>query len=322
MRKHLLAVVVILTTGTGCDNVAFGGVDIALRSPEASDRPVAVEVESTDDSGPVNTHHPLLLAGLRDGARARMVVVGEVHPDALRPFPDPRFADDADRIAELTEPGSEWIVFSEGVRVGRMIVESSGRAVGYCGTRTEVTGTVELVPTAATAERLLAMPAGEVDRERGEYRQIDHVYDQRVSTLSIAGEAIPRYGAPWPTLGVLDSRDHIQAFQLRNSPGQSVAATFMVEDELRVGAPAAGAYSLFVLSQQSDAGYVEAYTWYRDAAADGKAAPRYFDHLDWNGDGTDEILLDVFGADQRWFAALSRTGNDWARTFQDSCGGR
>ena len=51
-----------------------------------------------------------------------------------------------------------------------------------------------------------------------------------------------------------------------------------------------------------------------------KAAPRYFDHLDWDGDGADEILLDVFGNDQRWFAALSRAEDGWVRSYQDSCG--
>ena len=293
--RSLLAVAVILTAGTGCDNVEFGGIHVELRSPEPASRQAVVNVEQTTAAGPVNVHEPILLAGVREGARGRFTVVGEVHPDALRPFPDPRYIDDAERIAELTVPGTEWAVFSEGVRVGRLIVESAGNAIGYCGSRTEVNGIVELVATAADAERLLAMPAAEVDQPYEEYQALSHVYDQRVATLTIAGDAIPRVGARWPELGTLDARDHIQAFQLRNTPGQSVAATFVVDDALEVGAAGQRAYSLFVLAHQRDAGYTEAYTWYQDAAADGKAAPRYFDHLDWDGDGADEILLDVFG---------------------------
>lgn len=321
MQKHLLAVAVILTAGTGCDNVEFGGIDIALRSPEPANRPAVVEVEPSESTGPVNVHEPLLLAGVRDGARGRFFVVGEVHPDALRPFPDPGFPDDAERIAELTVPGTEWAVFSEGVRVGRLTVESSGPAIGYCGSRTEIVGIVELVGTASDAERLLAMPADEIEMGFDEFRPVAHVYDQRVATLAIAGDAIPRYGARWPELGTLDARDHIQAFQLRNTPGQSVAATFMVNDDLQVGTPGQQAYSLFVLAHENDAGYAESYTWYRNTSTDGKGAPRYFDHLDWDGDGADEILLDVFGEDQRWFAALSREGDGWIRSFQDPCGG-
>ena len=324
MRKHLLAVAVMLIAGTGCDNVEFGGIQFEFRSPEPARPQVVPDVvreEPTGTTGLVNIHAPLLLAGVRDGARGRFVVVGEVHPDGLRPFPDPRFVDDADRIAELTAPGSEWAVFSEGVRVGRLIVESATNAIGYCGARTEITGVVELVATAVEAERLLAMPAQEVDLPYEEYRLIAHVYDQRVATLSIAGDAIPRYGARWPELGTLDAREHIQAFQLRNTPGQAVAATFVVGDNLEVGSAGPGAYALFVLAHQGNAGYSEAYTWYQDVAEQGKAAPRYFDHLDWDGDGADEILLDVFGSEQRWFAALSQEGEGWIRSFQDSCAG-
>jgi len=321
MRKHLLAVAVILTAGTGCDNVEFGGIHVELRSPEPVSRQTVEGVETTTATGPTNVHEPLLLAGVRDGARGRFTVVGEIHPDALRPFPDPRFIDDAERIAELTAPGTEWAVFSEGVRVGRLIVESAANAIGYCGSRTEIRGIVELVATAADAERLLAMPAAEVEQPYEEYQTIDHAYDQRVATLTIAGDAIPRYGARWPELGTLDARDHIQAFQLRNTPGQSVAATFVVDDDLEVGAAGQRAYSLFVLAHERDVGYTEAYTWYQDAAENGKAAPRYFDHLDWDGDGADEILLDVFGSDQRWFAALSQEGDAWVRSYHDSCAG-
>ena len=61
------------------------------------------------------------------------------------------------------------------------------------------------------------------------------------------------------------------------------------------------------------------YTWYRSVETEAKGAPRYFDHLDWDGDGTHEVLLDVIGADARWFAALGRQGDAWVRTYRDPC---
>jgi hypothetical protein len=321
MRKHLLAIAVILTVGTGCDNVAFGGIDVALKSPEPSDRASEVERAPDEATGPTNVDGPVLLAGVREGARADFVVVGEVQPDGLHYFPDIAFPEDVDRLAELANAGSEWILFSDGVRVGRMIVDSSQEAAGFCGGRTQISGVVELIPTAGAAERLLAMPAHAAGaRSYEEYRAISHVYDQRVATLTMANEAIPRYGATWPAPGVLDARDHIQAFQLKNSPGESIAATFMFEDVLDIGSPGQGAYALFVLGHDRGNGYEEAYSWYRAVEAEGKGAPRYFDHLDWDGDGTDEILLDVFGADQRWFSVLSQRDGAWTRTFQDACG--
>jgi len=319
MQKHLLAAAVILTVGTGCDNVEFGGFHIGIRAPESAARLSAEDVAPVETTEATDTRGPILLAGIRDGAEGRFVVVGEVQSGALRPFPDPQFTSDELRIAALTVPGTEWAVFSEGVRVGRLIVESASPAIGFCGSRTAISGIVELVATAANAERLLAMPAVEVDRPYEEYQNISHVYDQRVATLAIAGDAIPRYGASWPELGTLDAREHIQAFQLRNTPGQSIAATFMADDELEVGRPGRRAYSLFVLGHENDTGYAESYTWFRDAVTDGKAAPRYFDHLDWDGDGSDEILLDVFGNQKRGFAALSRQGDSWIRSYQDDC---
>lgn len=320
MRKHLLAIALILTGAPGCDNVGWGGIDVELAPPPEASGGQAVEVDQPISEGPTKVPGPVLLAGTRDGERGTFVVVGEVAGNALRTFPDAAFPQDTERLRRLTAPGSEWILFSEGVRVGRLITELVGPARDFCGGRLAVTGLVELVPSAAEAERLLALPTADAaTRPHEAYRELQHVYDQRVASLTIAGDAIPRYGAPWPALGTLDARDHIQAFQLRGAPGQSVAATFVSGDELRVGPAGSGAWALFVIGQEQGGTYREAYTWYRSAAQEGKGIPRYFDHLDWNGDGTDEILLDVFGESGRWFAALARRDGSWVRTFQDGC---
>lgn len=321
MRKHLLAIAVILTVAAGCDNVAWGGIDVALKAPPPSSRGRTAAVSVDEDPPPDNFDGPILLAGVRDGSRAEFVVVGEVHPDELRVFPDPNFPEDVDRLSRIAAPGSEWILFSEGVRIGRMVVDATQRAPEFCGSPTTLSGVIEVVPTAAAAERLLALPTGTAaGRPYEDYRPISHVYDQRVATNSLATEAIPEYGATWPRLGVLDARKHIQAFQIRNAQLLSVAATFMNQDELDVSSPGQGAYSLFVIGRQVGEEYQRAYVSYRSVEADGKGAPRYFDHLDWDGDGTDEILLDVFGANRRWFAALSSRDGSWIRTFQSSCG--
>jgi hypothetical protein len=322
MRKHLIAIALIITGASGCDNVGWGGMDFEVRPPPEPEVEAAIEADPETTVEPERVEGPILLAGLRDGERADMVVVGEIRADALRHFPDPEFPEDVERLDALTAPGAEWVLFSEGVRIGRFIVERSGPADGFCGGRLALSGVVELVPSATGAERLLALPPDPAAaRGREPYEEHQHVYDQRVASLSIASEAIPRYGATWPELGVLDARDHIQAFQLRNTQGQSIAATFMSGDELAVGPPPQDAYSLFIVGQQREgAEYAEAYSWYQDSGASGKAAPRYFDHLDLDDDGMDEIVLDVFGANARWFAGLSRRDGQWVRTFNDRCG--
>jgi hypothetical protein len=83
MRKHLLAIAVILTVGTGCDNVAWEGADVELRPPPSAREPEPEPAETDLAEGPTNVHGPILLAGTREGMRADLVVVGEVHPREL-----------------------------------------------------------------------------------------------------------------------------------------------------------------------------------------------------------------------------------------------
>lgn len=321
MQKHLLAISVILTVATGCDNVAWGGIDVQLRGPPESEESAASSSDSADADSVTKVPGPILLAGEREGRRASLVLVGELLADGLNPFPDPAFPEDAARLEELSAPGSEWILFSEGVRVGRVFSDTTEPAEEYCGSRVRMSGVVELVPDAAASQRFLAMPAADAgEMTYGPFAQHQHVYDQRVASLSIAGEAIPRYGATWPAGGMLDIRDHIQAFQLRDAAEPWIAATFVNQDQLAIASPGQGAYGLFVIGRPVGTEYVEAFTWYRSVEAQGKGVPRYHDHLDWDDDGAGEILLDVFGANRRWFAALDRQDGQWVRSFEDMCG--
>lgn len=322
MQKHLLTIGLILTGATGCDNVAWGGIDVQLQSPPAAEEPAA---DSTDDVAEADTvtkvPGPVLLAGERTGERADLVLVGELLADGLSTFPDPRFPEDTTRLAELSAPGSEWILFSEGVRVGRMVTDASEAAEEYCGARLRISGLVELVPSASEAQRLLALPAASAgERPYRPYVEHAHDYDQRVASLSIAGEAIPRYGATWPANGVLDIREHIQAFQPEGAAAPWIAASFVNRDALAIGSPGQDAYALFVIGRPAGAEFVETFTWFRSVEAEGKGAPRYHDHLDWDDDGDSEILLDVFGATRRWFAGLEQQNGQWVRAFEDSCG--
>lgn len=321
MRRHLLAIAVILTVAPGCDNVAWGGVEVELKSPPTSARDSTGAPEDEAAEAPPRELGPILLAGVRDGSRARLAVVGEIHGDSLAPFPNPDYPEDSERLSELMSVGSEWVLFSEGVRVGRLTADATSTSDEFCAPRAAVAGVVELVPEAAGAEHLLAL-AADVGARRpfGAYAALQRDYDQGVATLNIAGEVIPRVGAPWPAEGVLAARQDIRAMQLEGVRGQAVAATFLYRDQIAIGPPGQGAYAVFLLGVPTANGYAEGYSWYRAVDTDGKGVPRYFSHLDWDGDGDGEILLDVFGANRRWFAGLSRRQGEWVRTFQDACG--
>jgi hypothetical protein len=320
MRRHLLAIGVILTGATGCDNVAWGGAEWRLEPPPATEVDSLSEeaLAAGEEPGP-RSYGPLLLAGALEGARATLAVVGEVQGDGLMAIPgDPQ---EVERVETLTAEGSRWILFAEGVRVGSFTVDGVGTSTAYCPARRTVTGVVEMVPTASAAERLLALPASAgAARPYEAFQPLADVYDQRVATLSWAGEAIPRNQASWPAEGLVAARQDIRAFQPAGAAGPAVAATFMYRDQLAVARPQSGAYALFVLGSRRGGEYVEDFAWYRAADEEGKGAPRYFDQLDWDGDGDAEILLEVLGAERRWFAALGRRDGRWTPTFQDACG--
>lgn len=324
MRRRWLLLAVILTVPSGCDNVTWGGVDVRMQPPPPQAEvaaPAATEEEAAVPLPPL-PDGPILLAGIREGDQATLTVAGEVRGDALVALPTesqaPGFLTHFTR--SLLAPGTEVILFSAGVRVGRLTVTETAEDPRFCTPRTRVTGTVELVPGAAGVRRVMALlDTAATRRPWGDFRTWSHDYDQRVASLALASDAIPLVGAPWPP-SLLEARADIQAFRLPDAPGPSVAATFLFADRLAAAPPGEGAYALFVMGTQSGGSYRSSYVGFRDAGREGKGSPRYFDHMDWDGDGDSEILLEVFGAESRWYASLGQRGGAWAQTFQDPCG--
>lgn len=324
MERRWLLVAVILTVASGCDNVSWGGVEMRLVSPPPPSAPLIATQAPVEEEVPLPPlpDGPILLAGSRDGDQATLTVVGEVRGDALAPLLSdaeaPGFTDHFTRT--LLPPGTELILFAEGVRVGRMTVAESRVDDRFCTPRPAVTGTVELVPGAAGATRILALlDESASSRPFEAYRALSHDYDQRVAALALGSEGIRQAGVPFPS-SLVDSRVDLHVFRLPEDRGPSIAATFLDHDRLAVAPPREGAWALFVVGTQQGGAYSSGYLGFRPADAQGKGAPRFFSHLDLNGDGSSELVLDVFGRDTRWFATLSRRGGAWVQTFQDPCG--
>ncbi len=329
MRRRWLAIAVILTVPSGCDNVKWGGADIHMEHASVERPRVEARVQKPDSEAPA-VHvslpsGPILLAGTRKGASATLDVVGAVAGDSLSPFPSDKTVPGyrAYFTRKLLAPGSRLVLFSDGVRVGHLTVTDTGVDKRYCVPRPTVSGTVELVPSAAGASHFLALSGSAADTvPYRPYRALHDNYDQRVASLTLASQAIQKVGATWPS-SLLGSRADIQAFQLQRASGPSIAATFLYQDHLSTAAPGSHAYALFVMGSQRDSTtYRSDFVWYRQAAKDGKGAPRYFDHLDLAGDGRHEVLLDVLGNGTRWFALLGERGGSWVRTYEDPCSTR
>ncbi len=321
MRRRWLLLAVILTAPSGCDNVTWGGTEVHL---EAAAEPAPPPPPDTVSEKPIEgmPKGPLLLAGTRQGDTVTLITVAEIKGRDLAELPtDAKIPDFVTHfIRARLAAGTQVILFSDGARVGRLTVSEAHRDDRFCASRAAVTGVVEMVPAAAEAKRFIGLiDTTAAPRPYTEFRRYGDDRDQRVASVALASRAIPNVGAPWPP-SVLEARADLQGFRLPEATGPGFAATFLYDDSLAVGEPGRNAYALFVMARTGDSGYETAFRSYRPVADDGKGAPRYFDHVDWNGDGTSEVLLDVFGADHRWFSALTQRDGTWVRSFEDSCG--
>ena len=228
--------------------------------------------------------------------------------------------------AFLTEgpmaPGTEWVLFAEGVRVGALVADSAIISPGECSSGLPgLAGRPLLIPQAQNAVKLLALPRVVAKhREFGPYRPLDHTYPQRVASLDMAREIRAEEGAAWPNEGFLSIRRQITVFRHRATrPATFFAATFALGDALGIGPAEPAAYSLFVMGgERADGGYRRSYSRFR-SARDGKAVPSYFDKLDLDGDGSEEVLLRVFGERDAWWSVLGRRGDSWVTVFEEPC---
>ena len=281
---------------------------------------VAEVVESTvPDTPPIG---PVLYLGRRAGGEATLVAVAEIRPDGLFPLEGSGSAAASRSFAvEHLSPGLEFTLFSDGTRVGRLTAERFSVDQRYCRVRPQIRGPIELTPSAATVQTFLALPV----REGGAfaysaYSPVVPTRDLRVTSLTTMQQVIPSVGALWP-VSVLGIRQDVQMFRTRPGGEPTVVATFVYADDLGVGPAARGAYSVFLASDDDDGtGYRGTYVDYRLFSRDGKGSARYFDHLDVDGDGRDEIVLEVMGEDSMWLSTLGRQGESWVEEYRDPCG--
>ena len=317
-----LFVVGIVIVASGCDNVSWGGVELSLEGPAADttiSQPDTAGLQAPPD--PAVSLGPLLYAGTRTGNRAQVVPVAEITEQGLQPLPGgPEGMEVNDQILQgRLRPGAELILFHQGARVGALVLDQGEIVTDtYCQARPQGTGQLLLSPDAADAERFLALesPRG---HPFGPYQELNSTYDQRVASLNLGAEAVPLVGATWPP-SLLEIRQDLQILDLAGGAAPAVLATFVYRDQLRIGPAPEDAYALLILGEPRGADFELAYTWYRPVGAEGKGVPRYFSRMDWDGDGQEEILLEVLGADTHWFAAVDRGPERWLTIFQDPCG--
>lgn len=321
-RAVSLLITAILAVMTACDNVNWGGGDVAIvpPPPRAVAAPGDAEpaVEETLPEGPI-IHYVA-----RTGASATMVPVGEIVGDSMLPLraqSDPRLF--ADRfIAEHLRQGSEFVLFRDGVRVGTLVVQSAAAPAGdACTALPRATGSLELSPQAAGTTEFLAVSqlhAPQVPRRIEP--QLETTRGMTFVAPILAERMLRSRGAPMPASWQRAMRQ-VKPFPVTTGQAPGFAATFLVGDTLGPG-PADQGYSLFFLAEPSPAqvGWDTVFVNYHDYARQGKAAPRVIDFLDWDRDDNVELLLQVYGVAGSWFEAVGRRADgDWHRLMTDRC---
>ncbi len=292
--------------------------------PEAAPAPVDSSQLAPEELPPPLPEGPVLGVIELDGDRGRLLTVGELTPSGLAPLASedtlPGFQ--ARIEAELVPVGTEYELYRRGAAVGRFIVDGPLEvAPGYCGRTLSFPGYVELAPSVSTTSRLLGLPAGTL---AGVTRDVPPnpaaSRGQRINILRLYGEQIAANRARWPP-DVQAARRDLQVIDLSRGASSALVGTFMYRDRLAVGAPGSNAYSMLIVAENPTNAYEARYVWYRPVSTRGKGAPQLLDVLDWDGDGGVEMLLDVNGDSQRWFAVLDETSpGSWELAYQDECG--
>jgi hypothetical protein len=302
----------------GCDNVEWGGVDMAVVRPPPTAGPTDEEGVEAVDRLP---DRPILYHVTRDGAQARVVPVGEVGENGIEPI---RAGQDPDSfgarfIAAFMRQGAELTLFHHGRRAGTVIVDSAYVPTGeVCRRLPWARGSLELAGAAGEATEFLAMartqaPPGTVMPGR----TLQPERRMEVVGNILAERALRARRAQLPAWAT--ARRQLQPFPITGTQDLGFTATFLVADQLQVGGDDNG-YSLFILyTPQAPTGYDTAYVSFTSYPVDGKAAPRVIDFLDWNRSGQVDLLLEVFGTRTSWFEAVGRVNDQWRRTFRDQC---
>jgi hypothetical protein len=322
-RLPLLGIVIV---ATGCDNVEWGGVQVGLRDPSeslVSGPPPPETAEAVADSvSEAPTLGPVLYLGHRAGNEAILVPVAEVRPGGLFPLERSGSVEASTSFTtDYLTPGLEFTLFSDGAQVGTLSAERFSVDERYCRVRPQIRGSIELVPAARAVQTFLAVPTRESSAFASTvYSPVGHTSELLVTSTTTMRQFINSIGARSPG-NVLDIRQDVQMFRARPGAAPTVVATFVLGDDLVVGPVSGGTYSVFLASDDDDGtGYERTYLDYRLASEDGKGAARYFDHLDVDGDGTDEIVLEVLGEESMWLSILRRREGSWVEEYRDPCG--
>lgn len=319
-RALRVAAPLILTALAACDNVEWGGAAVAVAPPPppgAGDAPIPEPGAVAGLGLPTGR---VLFHVVRGGTgrEARLIPVAEMSGDSLRTLRRPAGvspeAYEARFRQAVLEEGSQFTLFRRGAEVGTFTVDGAG-AITACGVPT-ATGQANTVAAAAAEGDFLAFRRGLGPEVVGEYAppQVDGTMQRYASLL--AERLVLQNGLQRPRSWPGAQRD-LQALNAIRGGHNEMAATYLVGDNLGIGPAEPDGWSVFYVADYAQRqGYTPVYTEVRDYSETGKGAPQVVDHLNWNGAGGAEILVQVFGQRESWYEAISRDQGTWRKAWE------
>ncbi|MGQ0814946.1 MAG: hypothetical protein ACT4O1_10835 [Gemmatimonadota bacterium] len=310
----------MLTLVSACDNINWGGADIAVvpPPPKASGLPI-----SGEDLAEAIPEGPILFYVVPRNGGGVMVPVAHIVGDSMVPL---RARKDAALyatrfIATHMRRGSEFALYRNGARVGTLVVQSATPpAANACPAVPTAQGTLELSSAAqGVAEYLaIAKPHAPEIRRQLEF-PLEPTRNMQVIAPILAERMIRARRAELPG-NWQRAMAQLKPIPIANSRDAGFATTFVVGDELRTGGDNLGYSVFFIGVPGAQFGYDTTFVKFTTFPTDGKAVPRVVDVLDWNRDGQVDLLLQVYGISDTWFEAVSKTAQgQWRTVFRDRC---
>ena len=303
--------------------MAWEGVEVELRAPPPA---MGSEVDLDDDDldGPLELGTVLYLVEREEGSRATAIPIAQISGNAYHPLPaEPETPNFVERF-ELNrwERGSELILLADGREVGTFVTDGRSEPDhSTCLVRPRTGGYLELRLEASGHDRFLALEREGLSGPRRPEEMPapfeDATFEARA--INMVERALLELEAPWPP-SVPEARKEQREFTFGPRGLPALAATVVFEDELEVGAPGPLSYGLLVLGMAVNGSYVPFMTWYQRSEEEGKALPRLVELHDLRGTNSPDLLLEVFGEAERWFALAGALGESWDLLYQDPCG--
>lgn len=318
-RTARVAAFLILTAPAACDNVEWGGSSVQVVTPPPPGGEDATGPEPGAIAGMALPTGPVLFHVIRaQNGIAQLIPVAEISGDSLRTIKKPAGVSPQayeQRFREaVMPPNAQFVLFRRGSQVGTLTIQTASRPTA-CGVPT-AQGQATTVAAAAAEGEFLAFRKGLAPDVMGEYSppQVDGTI-RRYASL-VAERLVLQNGLQRPRSWPGAMRD-LQALDLIRGGHPEMASTYLVGDQLGLGPAEPDAWSVFYVGDyEQRAGYTPIYQEVRAYNKTGKGAPKAVDHLNWNGTGQPELLIQIFGVRESWYEAISRDGGTWRKTWE------